>query len=122
MTFSRQRSHLTAFGLIAALPVIALPAAAQPVEKPAPTPVAQPAGTPVPAPPVAAAPAPAPAPPALAPVAAPPAVEPIPSAPAVSTAVPATEPTPPTKLTVGSGGGSWQPGALLQFWVDWSRQ
>jgi hypothetical protein len=33
------------------------------------------------------------------------------------------EPAPaPSKLSAGSGDGSWQPGALLQFWVEWSRQ
>jgi hypothetical protein len=42
-------------------------------------------------------------------------------APAPASAPPEAPP-PPVKLSAGSGGGSWQPGALLQFWADWSHQ
>jgi hypothetical protein len=82
---------------------------AQPVQD-APTPTAP-----------EAAPAPAPTttpPPVLAP--APPAVAAAPAVPAPATPV---ESSPaPKSLEVGSGGGSWTPGALLQFWILASHQ
>jgi len=90
-------------------------AAAQPAPA-APPPETAPAS---PATPPDAALPPAPPPPAAAAPALPPPAPP-PPAPFATDAPP---PSPaPKKLEVGSGGGSWQPGALLQFWVDWSHQ
>jgi hypothetical protein len=82
-----------------AQPVQDAPAPTAPEAEPAPTPTPTRVVTPTPSP-VASAPAetaPAPAPP----------VEP---------------PPPPPSLEVGSGGGSWTPGALLQFWILASHQ
>ncbi len=99
MTFRRKFPHAPALGLLAVLPLIAAPVEAQPASQPF---------APAPAPPAPAVAAPSP------PVSEPAAAAPSP---------PVSEPAPaPSKLSAGSGDGSWQPGALLQFWVEWSRQ
>jgi hypothetical protein len=123
------------FGLISL--AYAANAAAQAAPPPAPAPAAPPpAAVPAPAaPPPAAAPAPAAPPPAAAPAPAapPPAAAPAPApelspvapAPVVVAPVvapPAEPPPPPKTLEVGSGGGFWQPGGLLQFWILASHQ
>lgn len=94
----------------AAPPPEAAPSAEAPAAPPAPAPVAPAAS--------AAAPAPAPvfAPPPAGDVALPSAA-PMPPPPP-----PVTPPEPPRQLSVGSAGGSFQPGALLQAWLDWSHQ
>jgi hypothetical protein len=116
MTNSKRflRSSVSALlGAAAMVPALATaqPAPATPPVAPAtPAPVAAPVETP------------APAPAATAPAAAPIALAPAPAAPVVAPPPAPAEPPLPSKLSVGSGGGAWQPGALLQFWIDWSRQ
>jgi hypothetical protein len=107
-----------ALGSAAAQPV----APAAPPAAPAAQPVPAPAPAPAPAPPPAAAapapvviqPAPAPAPEVLAPgpeVVVPPAPE-----------LPPEPPKAPKALEIGSGGGDWKPGGLLQIWLFGSHQ
>jgi len=100
---------LFAFGSAAAQPVApATPPATQPAPAPAPAAAAPAAVV------IQQAPAPAPAPVVVAPgpvVVVPPAA-----------ALPPEPPKPPKALEIGSGGGDWKPGGLLQIWLLGSQQ
>ncbi|HEX5097861.1 MAG TPA: porin [Polyangiaceae bacterium] len=119
MTNRKQSIRLTAPSLGLLVGLAASTSFAQPAPA-APPPATVPAPSPAPAPAPAAAPAadlappPPPRPPGAAPVAA--------AIPASASGAGAPPP-PPSTLAVGSGGnGTFQPSALLQFWVDWSHQ
>ena len=131
MTTTRHflRTGLPSFGLasLMAASTLAQPAPGNPAAGPGSTPAVAPAAppaAPTPAPTAvtgsatAAAPAPAVAPTASAPVSV--TAAPASIAPAPAPTAPAAEP--PNQLSVGSGGGYFQPGALLQFWIDFSHQ
>lgn len=105
---------LLALGSAAAQPVApAAPPAAQPAPAPAPTPAPAAAAAPAPVI-IEQAPAPAPAPVVLTP-------GPVVVVPPVPEA-PEEKPKAPKALEVGSGGGDWKPGGLLQLWLYGSHQ
>ena len=111
MTTTKQRAlaGLPSFGLASLLAASALaqPDPSAPVPATTATfPAVAPAAVPLSPPPIVPPPA---------------STVPVPPPPVVPPPAPQAD-APPKQLAVGSGGGYFQPGALLQFWIDWSHQ